>query len=155
MLERDGFLPKHVAPFAIVGLIAGLGIFGVALATGMLNFGPLVNPGGPSPPEKLVLLNYTISYDQNQQNPTLLILWLENDEIANSSLSSINIQDLSSSTNSATTPPLNGTVGPGGGTAKVTVDTLGSGFYFVHGHSYKFTIKTLRQNQFSFSVNYP
>lgn len=148
-------MPRRLNPLAILVIaIVGVALLGVALAVGVMQLGIPVSPGGNGPVEKLGLLNYTIGYDQNQLNPTVLSLWLKNDGVAYALLGNITIQDQGPNPASVATFQLNGTVGPGGAAAKVTLDTMGSGFYFVHGHSYYLTVQTLRGNRFSFQLSY-
>src|SRR6266699_739606 len=72
------------------------------------------------PPEGLVQTGYTIGYDTNQANTTVLNLWLTNRG--------------------------NTTASKPGATVQITIDTLGSGFYFAHQHFYFLAIKKPRQD---------
>ena len=156
MSETKSLPRERISPLGILAIaIAGTAILGVALATGFLQLGIPISPGGNVPGEKLILLNYTIGYDQNQQNPTLLTLWLKNDGVAYSPLSTMTIQDQTANAVPTVTLPLNGSIAAGGGIGRTTVDTLGSGFYFIHGHSYALTIQTARGNRFGFPMKYP
>ncbi len=130
----------------------GSAVLGIALAMGVIQLGTSISPGGNGPLEKLTLLNYTIGYDQNQSNPTVLSLWIKNDGVVYPVLGAITIQDQSSNPAPSSSFQLNGTIASGGATAKVTLDTKGSGFFFIQGHSYDLTIQTLRGNRFSFMI---
>ena len=105
-----------------------------------------------TPPELLTLDHYTITSDPGQQNPTVLTLWLRNDGASITTLSALSVHDENPST-SPVTFQLNGmTISPGT-TKSVTVDTLGSNFYFSHGILYQATLVTSRTN-LSYSINY-
>ena len=133
-VRKRWFFPLLVAAAAAASLLA------YAFAAGML-YGPIASPG-TTPPELLNLENYTVGYDANQPNPTVLTMTLRNSGTSTANLSTLTIKDLTSNGNPVTFQLGSQAVGSRGASSSVTVDTLSSGFYFIHGHSYSFTVIT-------------
>jgi hypothetical protein len=93
------------------------------------------------PPESLVQTGYTIGYDSNQANATVLNLWLTNRGTTSATLSAVTLQDSISNSSPLTFPTNGPTISKPGDTVEVTLDTLSSGLYFTHQHVYSLTIK--------------
>jgi hypothetical protein len=141
-------------PFLLgIGILLSGGVVSYAFATGELS---AIFPSGPGqqPAILLVLDNYTISYDQNQQNPTVATLWLSNLGTTTTRITSIVIRDTSDNGSVLDTFGVNQTIGPHGASARVVVDSLSSGFYFTHGRQYYFTVKDVTGSQLGFHVSY-
>jgi len=98
------------------------------------------------PPEGLVQTGYTIGYDTNQANATVLNLWLTNRGNTTATLSAVTLQDSMSNPGPVTFPMNGPTVSKPGATVQITIDTLGSGFYFAHQRFYFLAIKKPRQD---------
>ena len=93
------------------------------------------------PPQPLVQLGYTIGYHNGQTNATVLNLTLWNVGNSSETLSSIAIRDQSTNFPQFTFPMSGPTIRQPGATVQVTLDTSGSGFFFVHQHWYFLTLR--------------
>lgn len=151
MLERIRIREKRLVLPVVLSLVAIGAVLGYAFGAPMLS--KLVTPGD-IPANILHLDRYTITSDSGQTSPTVLTMWLRNTGTSMATLNTLTVKDLTGG--STVSVQMNGpTVAPRGSTSTVAVDTLSSGFYFVHGHSYSFTIDT-SSAQFTFSPeNYP
>lgn len=136
----------------VIVLAVGGSLLGYAAFTGQfpsVYFGP-----GSQQPVVLALISYTISNDQNQQNPTVASIWLRNLGGSTASISKVTIQDAAGNSNPVYAFYPNQAIGSRGATTKVVVDTLSSGFYFSHGNAYAFTITSNPSFTISFHVSY-
>ncbi len=114
------------------------------------------NTIGSSHPEILVWDNsYSITSDSGQPNPTILSMVVTNAGTVSVTIATLTIQDLTAGSSSPAFS-LNGPTIPAPNvSATVTVDTLNSGFYFIHGHAYTFNVITTKQTHVAFGpVNY-
>jgi len=143
---RNHAFKRSLLPIVIATVAA------VTIATYMFAMPLLTNSPLKTSPELLNLDHYTITSDSGQQNPTVLTMWLRNDGASVTTLSSLSVHDQNPNS-SPVTFQMNGmTIGPGT-TKSITVDTLGSNFYFSHGILYQATLVTSRTN-LSYSINY-
>lgn len=94
------------------------------------------------PPPGLVMTGYTIGIDNGQTKATGLTLILANMATTPVTLVSLTLKDATPYLNSTSYsfPMSNPTINQPLATAQTTLDTLGSGFYFQHQHSYSLTI---------------
>jgi hypothetical protein len=139
---------RRLTLIALVAISAGALVSAYAIETHM-GFPPYAIVR--SQPELLSWDNgYSITSDSGQPNPTILSIVVRNSGTVSVTIATLTIQDLTAGSSSATFP-LNGPTIPAPNvTATVTVDTLNSGFYFIHGHSYTFNVITTKQTQFAF-----
>lgn len=137
-----------------VGLAAIVSLGGYYAIANQSWFTP--NTIGTSHPEVLTMDNYSITNDAGQSNPTIIRASIRNSGTVSVTMSTLSIQDLTGGYSSPTFS-LNGQTIPAPDiTSAVSIDTLGSGFYFVHGHSYSFTIITSKQTHIIFGpITYP
>ncbi len=137
----------------VIAVIAASSILGYAYATGrltsILSFGP-----GKQPPVVLQLVNYTISYDQNQQNPTVATIWVQNSGTSSGTVASLIIQNAGSNGAVDYSSHPNQTIGSHGARVAVVIDTLGSGFYFSHGGDYYVNVTADTGFQLGFHMTY-
>jgi len=142
-----------------------------ALGTGVYYMASIKKPPpvpslGSNPPE---LLNwdssYSITTDNGQAYPTNLTFTVLCIGTIPVTITSLTIRDLTGGFSSPTfslnaititipspnqSSEINGTTIPSTNNSSVNMDTQGSGFYFVHGHSYSFVVTTSKQTQFVF-----
>ncbi len=143
---RNRLFKRSLVP-VVIAMVAA-----VTIATYLFGMPFPTNIHMNTSPESLNLDRYTITTDSGQQNPTVLTLWLRNDGAYVTTLSSLSVHDQNPNS-SPVTFQMNGmTISPGT-TKSITVDTLGSNFYFSHGILYQATLVTSRAN-LGYSINY-
>lgn len=103
------------------------------------------------PEEALFLDRYTVEYAPGQSNPTVLTLWIGNSATQSANLTSLTVADVTGG-NQVSFQFAGPSIPPAATPVSVTVDTGSSGFYFVVGHSYTFTVVTARNNQWQFAA---
>jgi hypothetical protein len=95
-----------------------------------------------SHPEVLTMDSFSIASDSGQPNPTVLTMVIRNVGAVTVTIVTLTIQD---QTDQSSSPAfsLNGPTIPAPNfSSTVTVDTLNSGFHFIHRHTYTFNVNT-------------
>ncbi len=108
------------------------------------------------PPPGLAMTEYTISVDYGQSNATRLTLTLANMATTPVTLVSLTLKDVTPYLNSTSYsfPMSNPTINQPLATAQATLDTLSSGFYFEHQHTYSLTIISSNGPNSTSALNY-
>ena len=94
--------------------------------------------------EALTMDSFSIAPDSGQPNPTVLTMVIRNVGTVTVTIVTLTIQD---QTDQSSSPAfsLNGPTIPAPNVSStVSVDTLNSGFYFIRGHTYTFSVNTRR-----------
>jgi hypothetical protein len=143
---RNRLFNRSLLPIGIA-VVAVATIATYVLAVPLLTSGPL-----RTSPELLNLGHYTITSDSGQQYPTVLTMWMRNDGASTTTISSLSVFNQNPNS-SPVTFQMNGMTITPGTTKSITVDTLGSNFYFSHGVLYQVTLVTSRAS-LSYSISY-
>ena len=108
------------------------------------------------PPSGLVVTGYTIGVDYGQSKATRLTLTLANMATTPVTLVSLTLKDVTPYLNSTSYsfPMNNPTINQPLASAQATLETLGSGFYFEHQHTYSLTIISSRGPNSTSALNY-
>lgn len=136
-----------------LSVVLAIAIVGVSafIVYAVLSFSP---PGKPFPEEALFLDHYAVESAPGQPSPTILTLWVGNSATNTATLVSLTVTD-SAGGGQASFQLSGPDVPPGAATVvSLTVDTAGTGFYFIAGHSYTVILVTARGTQAGFTVNY-
>lgn len=107
-------------------------------------------------PPGLVMTGYTIGVDYGQSRATILTLTLANMATTPVTLISLTLKDVTPYLNSTSYsfPMSNPTINQPLASAQAKLETLGSGFYFEHQHSYSLTITSSRGPNSTSYLNY-
>lgn len=108
------------------------------------------------PPPGLVMAGYTIGVDYGQSKATRLTLTLANMATTPVTLVSLTLKDVTPYLNSTSYsfPMNNPTINQPLASAQATLETLGSGFYFEHQHTYSLTIISSKGPNSTAALNY-
>ena len=99
--------------------------------------------------EALTMDSFSIASDSGQPNPTVLTMVIRNVGTMTVTIVTLTIQDQTDQSSSSAFS-LNGPTIPAPNVSStVSVDTLNSGFYFIRGHTYTFSVNT-RQTHVTF-----
>jgi len=142
-------LTRHRLTMIALVAISAAGLVSVyAIETNMLLPPYTIGSGHP---EILTWDNgYSISSDSGQPNPTVLTMVVTNSGTVSVTIAALTIQDVTTQSSSPTLSLSGPTIPAPNFTATITVDTLNSGFYFTHGHTYTFNVITTKQTHVAF-----
>jgi hypothetical protein len=140
MFKVLNFLSKRLRLSVVIGVLAAATVIGYLFAAPLLVSSSIYLKTAP---ELLNLDNYTVTSDSGQQNPTVLTVWLRNDGALSTTLSTLSVKGENPNSNPVSFQMNGLTIDPGT-TKSITVDTVGSGFYFSHGILYTVTVTTTR-----------